>query len=81
MEPANLECVAFASQHDIEHWHANQRPVFWAMDRALRRNDHGFQQPMKFCWWDDKCWAEIADKPPGTVQSEPYIRKQLAGEN
>lgn len=81
MEPASLECVAFAAQHDLEHWRASQREVFWAMDRALRRGDHGFQQPMKFCWWDDKCWAEIAGKEPGTVQSEPYIRSQFAGEN
>lgn len=80
MAADTLECLAFAAQHDLEHWHADQRPLFWAMDRALRRGDHGFEQPMKFCWWDDKCWAEIADKPRGTVQSEPYIRKQFAGD-
>jgi hypothetical protein len=77
MAPEALECVAFAAQHDLEHWHASQRDVFWAMDRAMRRGDHGVQQPMKFCWWEEKCWAEIADKPRGTVQSEPYIRRML----
>jgi hypothetical protein len=81
MEADSLECLAFASQHDLEHWHADQRELFWAMDRAMRRNDHGFQQPMKWCWWKDECWAEIADKPRGTVQSEPYVRQQFAGEN
>lgn len=81
MEAETLECLAFAAQHDLEHWHSDQRPLFWAMDRALRRGDHGFQQPMKFCWWDDKCWDEIADKPRGTLQSEPYIRQQFAGRN
>lgn len=81
MEVDSLECIAYAAQHDLEHWHASQREVFWAMDRALRRNDHGFEQPMKFCWWDDSCWAEIADQPRGTVHSEPNIRQTFAGEN
>jgi hypothetical protein len=76
----SLECVAFAAQHDLEHWHADQRDVFWAMDRAMRRDDHGFRQPMKFCWWDDSCWEEIAGEPRGSVRSEPYVRKQMAGE-
>lgn len=79
MPPSGLDVVAFASQHDLEHWHADQRPIFWAMDRALARTDHGFQQPAKFCWWDEHCWEEIAELPRGTVHSEPYIRKQMAG--
>ncbi len=80
MEADQIECLAFGCQHDLEHWHAEQRDLFWAMDRAMRRDDHGFQQPMKFCWWEDKCWADIADAPRGTVASEPNIRQQLAGE-
>jgi hypothetical protein len=81
MDAAGVDCLAFACQHDLEHWHADQRELFWAMDRAMRRNDHGFRQPMKFCWWEDKCWAEIADLPKGNVQSEAYVRAQFAGEN
>lgn len=75
MAPDRLACIAFAAQHDLEHWHADQRDLFWAMDRAIRRKDHGFQQPMKFCWKDDRCWSEIADKPRGTVASEPVLRE------
>lgn len=81
MKADALECVAFACQHDLEHWHPSQREVFWAMDRAMRRGDHGFQQPMKFCWWEEKCWDEVADAEPGTVNSAPYIRQQFAGKN
>jgi hypothetical protein len=33
---------------------------------------------LKFCWWEEKCWNDIADKPRGTVQSHPYIVKQFA---
>jgi len=79
MPPTGVEVIGYACQHDVEHWHADQRPAFWAMDRALARKDHGFQQGAKFCWWEDKCWDEIKDLPRGTVQSEPYIRQQLAG--
>lgn len=81
MEAESLECIAFAAQHDLEHWKASQRDVFWAMDRAMRRNDHGFQQGMKFCWWEQKCWDELEGTEPGTVQSEPHIRQQFAGKN
>jgi hypothetical protein len=81
MAAESLECIAFAAQHDLEHWHEDQREVFWAMDRAVQRRDHGFGQPMKFCWWDDSCWAKIADAPRGSVQSEPYIRAQFSGES
>lgn len=77
----SLECVAFAAQHDLEHWTLDQRAIFWAMDRAMRRGDHGFQQGLKFCWWEQKCWDEIAELEPGTAQSHPYIRRQFAGEN
>ena len=81
MAAESLECIAFAAQHDLEHWHADQRPIFWAMDRAMGRRDHGFGQGSKFCWWEQKCWDEIAALEPGTAQSHPYIRKQFAGEN
>ncbi|MBA3463008.1 MAG: hypothetical protein H0T46_23835 [Deltaproteobacteria bacterium] len=81
MKPEALECVAFGCQHDLEHWNTSQRDVFWAMDRAMRRDDHGFQQPMKFCWWEQKCWDELAGSEPGSVQSEPYTRQQFAGRN
>ena len=77
----SLECVAFAAQHDLEHWTVDQRPIFWAMDRAMRRDKHGFAQGLKFCWWEQKCWDEIAELEPGTAQSHPYIRRQFAGEN
>lgn len=80
MAADSMECIAFAAQHDLEHWHADQRPLFWAMDRALAQKGHGFQQPMKFCWWEDKCWNEIAGKERGTVGSDPYLRKLFAGE-
>lgn len=80
MAADSLTCVAFAAQHDLEHWHADQRPIFWAMDRAMRRHDHGFQQPLKFCWWHEPCWEEIVDAERGTVGSEPYLRQQFAGD-
>lgn len=80
MAADSMECLAFAAQHDLEHWHLDQRPLFWAMDRAMRRNDHGFQQPMKFCWWKESCWNEIAGKERGTVGSEPYLRQRFAEE-
>jgi hypothetical protein len=80
MRTDRLECVAFASQHSVELWRLEQREVFWAMDRALRRGGHGFKQPVSFEWSNDERWAEIAKKDPGTVASEPYVRKQFAGD-
>jgi hypothetical protein len=77
MRADQLECVAFASQHSVELWRTEQRDLFWAMDRALRRSGHGFMQPVHFnC--NDARWADIATKTPGTVASEPYVRKQFA---
>jgi hypothetical protein len=81
MEADRLECVAFASQHDVERWHTSQRDLFWAMDRAMRRGDHGFQQPISFDWWGDSRWSEIAGKPPGTMYSAPYILKTFSGDD
>lgn len=81
MAADGLDCLAFACQHDLEHWHADQRALFWAMDRALRRGGHGFGQPMKFCWWRDECWDELAGRERGAVGSESYIRRQFAGQN
>jgi hypothetical protein len=78
MSPSGLDVIAMGCQHDLEHWHVDQRPIFWAMDRAYLRADHGFEQALKFCWWDDKCWDEVTGKPRGTVGSEPYVREQLA---
>lgn len=75
MAADSLECIAFTAQHDMEHWRVEQRPIFWAMDRAMSRGDHGFQQGLKFCWWDEKCWTDM------TRNSEPYVRQQFAGEN
>lgn len=72
-----LEVLGFGAQHDIEHWRPEQRDLFVAMDRALRTKEHGFEQPLSFCWWDDKCWKAIEGKPPGTVGSEPVIRQKL----
>ena len=77
MPPRGLDVVAMGCQHDLEHWHLDQRDVFWAMDRAYQRGDHGFRQPLKFCWWEQECWDEIADKPRGSVGSEPYLRQSL----
>ena len=79
MRVDRLECVAFASQHSVELWRSEQRDLFWAMDRALRRGGHGFQQPILFDATNDARWAEIAKKKPGTVASEPYVQKQFAG--
>ena len=73
-----LACVAFAGQHALEHWRPEQRPLFWAMDRALERDGHGVAQPMEFCWWDDACWAKLEGTAPGTVGSEPYLREHFA---
>ena len=75
MNPQGLDIVAFGSQHDVEHWNLAQRDVFVAMDRALLKQDHGFQQPLEFCWWREECWSAIAGKPLGTVGSEPALRK------
>jgi len=78
MPARGLEVVAMGCQHDMEHWHVDQRDIFWAMDHAYRRGDHGFRQPLKFCWWEQECWDDIADKPRGSVGSEPYLRASLA---
>ena len=78
MAAGTLDCVAFASQHDVERWGTDQRDLFWAMDRAMRRADHGFQQPIHFGWWEDGRWAEIAGKPRGTLYSEASVRRQFA---
>lgn len=77
MRVDRIECVAFASQHSVELWRVEQRDLFWAMDRALRRGDHGFKQPVLFNP-DDPRWDEIATKMPGTVASEPYVQKQFS---
>lgn len=74
----SCECFAFASQHHVEHWSADQRDLFWAMDRALARGDHGVLQPLQFCWWNDDCWARIASLPPYTAYSATHVRAQLA---
>ncbi len=76
--PKGLEVIGFGAQHDIEHWSLPQRDIFFAMDQALRKKGHGFEQPLSFCWWDDACWSEIDTKKPGTMASEPNIRKRLA---
>lgn len=75
--PRGLDVVAFGSQHDIEHWSLAQRDLFFAMDRALREEGHGFQQPLDFCWANEGCWDELVDTEPGTIGSEPYLRKEL----
>jgi hypothetical protein len=72
-----IACVAFASQHSVERWRPEQRDLFWAMDGALRRGGHGFRQPVHFDASNDARWAEIATKTPGTVASEPFVRKQF----
>lgn len=76
--PSGLEVVAFAAQHDLEHWRLEQRPLFAGMDRATRAAGHGFQQPLHFCWTDDSCWDELAGREPGTVGSEPFLRGLFA---
>lgn len=78
MDADSLNVVAFATQHIVEHWNTAQRPVFFAMDHALQRAGHGFQQPHQWCWWDDDHWAVVASKPPGSMYSESYIRKFFA---
>lgn len=76
--PRGLSLVAYAAQHDLEHWNLDQRPIFHAMDAALRAKGHGFQQPLSFCWWNDECWDEVAAEEPGTLGSEPYFRARFA---
>lgn len=77
MPALGLDLVAFGSQHDLEHWRLTQRDLFYAMDRAVLRGDHGFRQPLLFCWWRQECWDELDGTVPGTVGSEPYLRKQI----
>jgi hypothetical protein len=81
MEADGLACVAFASQHDVERWHTSLRDLFWSMDHALRRGEHGFRQPIQFGWWTDSRWAEIDGKPAGTMYSEPYVQKMFEGDD
>lgn len=76
--PTGVVVVAAGFQHDIEHWSPAQRDLFAGMDRALRAGGHGFTQPLHFCWDKDSCWDEIADAAPGTVGSEPYLRRTFA---
>lgn len=81
MPALGLDLVAFGSQHDLEHWRLGQRDLFWAMDRAMLRPGHGFQQPLLFCWWRQECWDELDGTVPGTVGSEPHLRKALAAKD
>ena len=74
-----LQCAAFASQHSVERWGTDLRDLFWAMDRALQRKDHGFRQPLAFEWYADEKWAAIEGKPRGTLYSEAAVHAQLAG--
>lgn len=69
--PDGLEVVAFGAQHELEHWRIEQRPIFAAMDRALRKPGHGFTQPLYFCWDDNACWENLRPR------SEPYLRAQF----
>jgi hypothetical protein len=78
MAPSGLDIVGFGAQHDIEHWNRAQRDVFVAMDRALAKKDHGFRQPLSFCWWREECWDELDGQEPGKAGSEPYLRKVMA---
>jgi hypothetical protein len=78
MPPEGMDVIAFASQHDMEHWDQSDRDLFVAMDNALRAPGHGFQQPLSFCWWDDACWAALSGKQPGSVGSEPHLRQTFA---
>jgi len=80
MPPSGLDVVAFTSQHHLEHWSADLRPTFWAMDRALMRGDHGFQQSAEFCWWREECWERIKNLAPGTAYSEAHVRRFLRGD-
>ena len=80
MDAYRVACVSFASQHEHEHWRADQRELFWAMDHALRRGDHGVRQPMQFNWWDDARWAGVVDARRRRLHSEPDIRRQFADE-
>lgn len=73
--PSGVDVVAFAAQHDMEHWSVDQRDLFAGMDRALRAGGHGFTQPLHFCWDDDSCWEEVAGAEPHSVGSEPYLRE------
>lgn len=78
MPAEGLNVLAYASQHDIEHWRLEQRDLFYAMDAALRKPGHGFRQPLTFCWWREECWEELEGTVPGTVASEPYVNKASA---
>jgi hypothetical protein len=78
LPPDGMNVIAFASQHDIEHWNTDQRDLFFAMDTALKAPNHGFRQPLSFCWWDDSCWAALAGKQPGTIGSEPHLRQTFS---
>jgi hypothetical protein len=73
-----LDLIAFAAQHDVEHWSLSQRPIFYAMDAALRAGSHGFMQPLTFCWWREECWKKLEGTRPGRVGSEPHVRKRIA---
>ncbi|MEL6341835.1 MAG: hypothetical protein AAFV53_01795 [Myxococcota bacterium] len=77
MPPSGLDVVAFAAQHDMEHWRLEQRPIFFAMDDALRADGHTFQQALFFCWADDARWEGLEGLEPGTVGSEPYLLHSL----
>lgn len=67
MSASGLVLFASGCQHNMEHWHPDQRPLFYAMDAALRAGGHGFLQPLSFCWWVESCWEDIEDEP-----SAPY---------
>jgi hypothetical protein len=61
VEADSNELVARGRQRDIDIERLSQRPVFFAMDRALQA-EPAFQQPLSFGWWDDEKWDNLADE-------------------
>jgi hypothetical protein len=76
-EASRVCLVAHATQHTVEVWSSSQRPLFFEMDAALRRGDHGLEQPIAFEWWHEDAWDEVRDAEPGTVGSQPWLTDLL----
>ena len=76
-DASRVRLVAHATQHILEVWSTSQRPLFYEMDHALGRPDHGLRQPLAFEWWNEGAWEEVIDEEPGTVGSQPWLADLL----
>ncbi len=61
VEADSNDIVARGRQHHIDILRLAQRPIFYAMDRALQA-EPSFEQQLSFGWWKDEEWDRLGDE-------------------